>query len=201
MKKILAAVLTAALLTALSAGYSAAENTVPSDFEVLADMCSAGLKAIIEQNPPESFGTSPKSVFISYAYGIGLSGVTKEHIEAALTESGFSIASGKSASDYILTISVIGASVNLAGRNGSYDRTAHINIHVKCVDLSQKVLFAAGRAESYSDTIPKRSLRLTNNIGTFAKNLERRLIRPRFNRIRLLSLLILSGGLVYLASV
>ena len=191
--------MTAAVLTALPAGISCAENTVPADFEILAGLCSTGIRSIIEQNVPESFEKSSKTAFISYAHGIGLSEKTKEHVEAALTETGFSIASGRNASDYIFTLSVTGARVILSGNDGAYDRTAHLNIHVKCVDYSQKTVFAGGRSESYSDTIPKRSLRPTQNTGSFSNGLKRHLIRPRFNRIRIISLLTISGGLAYLA--
>ncbi|MFC1551411.1 hypothetical protein ACFL6P_02480 [Candidatus Latescibacterota bacterium] len=199
MKKILTIVLTAAVMTALPAGISCAENTVPADFEILAGLCSTGIQSIIEQNAPESFEKSSKTAFISYAHGIGLAGKTKEHIEAALTETGFSIASGRSSSDFIFTISVTGARIILAENDGAYDRNAHLTIHLKCVDPSQKTVFAGGRSESYSDTIPKRSLRTTQNTGTFSRRLKRHLIRPSFNRIRIISLLIISGGLAYLA--
>ncbi|MFC1490601.1 hypothetical protein ACFL6K_05270 [Candidatus Latescibacterota bacterium] len=199
LKKVLITVIAATVFTVVSVWNAIAVSPVPTDFEILTELFSSGIQKIIAPQMPSAFEKSRKNAHVSYSRGITLSAETKEYFESILTKSGFSITADRNNADYFFTVSVTDVRVILVVNEGSFDRTAQLNVHVKCEDSSNTVLFAGGNVETYHDTIAKKSVRLSNNSRKFSRNVKRHLIRTRFNRIRIISLLTVSAALAYFA--
>lgn len=142
---------------------------------------------------------SGKTASVSYSHGIELSSETKEILEALLTAEGFLITQEKYNSDYMFTIAATEARIILQRKNKQINRTVSMNIHLKCVHSSQNVLFATGHSETFSDSIPKHLVRQTDDSRKFSGNLKRHMIRKRYDRLRFLSLIVITGVLTYFA--
>jgi len=185
-------------LTAI-AGFSNAEDYVPSDFTLLTGLFSQSIQNIITPHLSLYSEISCKTASVSYYHGIELSSETKETLEALLTAEGFAITDENYIADYRFTIAVTEARVILQGKNKLIKRTVLMNTHLKCVHSSQKVIFATGHSEAFSDSIPKNLVRLTDDSSKFSGNLKRHVIQKRYDRLRLLSLIVITGVLTFFA--
>ena len=182
-----------------TAVFSNAEHYVPSDYTILTDLFSRSIQEIITPHASLYGKNSGKTAFISYSHGIELSSETKEILEALLTAEGFGITDENHNADYRFTITATEARIILQRKNKQINRTVSMNIHVKCVHSSQNVLFATGHSERFSDSIPKNLLDLTDNSKKFSENLKRHMIQKRYDRLRLLSLIVITGVLTFFA--
>lgn len=196
MKKILLTV----LCVFFSVGYSAAENSVLTDNEILAGLLSDALQNIIEPHSRQLYENPKKNAYVSYPQGINLTPGTKMRVEEFLTRKGFSITPDAGTSDVIFTLSVADARIMLVGNKKGFDRTVQVNVHVKCVDSAKKILFAGGSRETSESSIPKKLVSPTNDSMKFSKNLKREIVRGRLDRMRIMSFFIISGVLAYFAA-
>ncbi len=181
------------------AGFSNAEDYVPSDFTILTDLFSQSVQKIITPHLSLYGENSGKTASVSYSHGIELSSETKETLEALLTAEGFAITDKNQNADYRFTITATEARIILQRKNKRINRTVIVNTHLKCVNSSQNVLFATGHAETFSDSIPKHLVRQTDDSRRFSGNLKRHMIRKRYERLRFLSLIVITGVFTYFA--
>jgi len=191
MKKIIITL----IIMAFATSFSLAEEPVSSDFIVLTDVLSQGIKKVITSHSP----FSGKTVAVSYSHGIELSPKTKETIEALFTSEGFSITPKIHNSDYLLTVSITDARIILQRTKGQINRSVWMKIHIKCTKPSQNVIFASGHGESYYDIIPGNFVQLTDDSKQFSKDIHRQSIKRNYERLRLASIIIITGILVYSA--
>lgn len=182
-----------------TAGFSNAENYVPSDFTILTDLFSQSIQKIITSHVSLYGENSGKTASVSYSHGIELSSETKEILEALLTAEGFAITDKNHSADYRFTIAATEARIILQRKNKQINRTVSMDIHLKCVHSSQNILFATGHSETFSDSIPKNLLSLTDNSRKFSGNLKRHMIRKKYDRLRFLSLIVITGVLTFFA--
>lgn len=185
-------------LTAI-AGFSNAEDYVPSDFTLLTGLFSQSIQNIITPHVSLYSEISNKTASVSYSHGIVLSSETKETLEALLTAEGFAITDENYIADYRFTIAVTEARIILQRKNKLIKRTVLMNTHFKCVHSSQKVIFATGHSEAFSDSIPKNLVRLTDDSSKFSGNLKRQMIRKKYDRLRFVSLIVITGVLTFFA--
>ena len=183
------------IILAAAAGSLRAENNAPSDSAVLNDLLSQGIAGIIEQYRP----LPGKIVRLSYDGGIRLSSRAKEAVEALLTAEGFSLADEEDSAGFRINIAVTDARVVLQKYGGGMSRSAMVNIHLWCADFSNRIIFASGRVETFSDSIPDNLVRSTNDCGRFSPDAARHMITKKHDILRLSALIVMSGLLVYLA--
>ena len=61
------------------------------------------------------------------------------------------------------------------------------------------MLFAEKHTESYFDTLPGNAFRSTQNAAAFARGMKRLMLRPQYNRFRIVTLAVIACGLAYFA--
>lgn len=179
----------------IATSFSQAEEPVSSDFVVLTDVLSQGIKKIMTSYSP----FSGKTVTVSYSHGIELSSKTRETVDALLTTEGFSITQENHNPDYRFTIVITDASIILQRSKGQINRSVWMKIHMKCMDASQNVIFASGRGESFCDIIPRNLVELTDDSTQFSKDIRRKLIKRNYDRLRHASFIVITGILVFFA--
>jgi len=172
-----------------------AEQHILSDFDVLTDVLSQGIKKIIILHSP----FPGKTVTVSYSHGIKLSSKTKETVEALFTSEGFFITPETYYPDYRFTISITDARIILQRKKGQINRSVWVKIHIKCINASQNVIFASSHVESYLDIIPRSHIQQTDDSKQFSKDIHRKSIKKNYDRLRLGSFVIITGILVYFA--
>ena len=177
----------------LKTGYVQAQDSYPSDFVVLSNIFSQGIREIISHHLP----FSKKTVQITHPVGIGLSSKTTETAAALFTAEGFSIAQENQNADYRFSIAVSEARIILQRKNKRFNRSVLMNIHIKCVNADHKVIFASGHKETYCDIIPGDLLRSTDDSKQFSEDIQRISIKKNHDRPRLLSLVAIMGALIF----
>ncbi len=193
------AVLVTAILVACPLCTYGADDAVPNDYDFLTRLLTDGIVSLIRSNVPTTYGGPPKTAVISYSGGYALSARAKDSIASTLTGAGFTLADGINGADYVFTVTISDARVVCMLRNDTYERLAHLTVHVKCFDDVQRILFAGSRTESHNDTIPKHALRASQNADAFSRGIKRHVLRPRFDRFRIASLTLSAAVLAYFA--
>ncbi len=176
-------------------GVSKAEDYTSSDYIVLSEVLSRGIHKIINKH----FPYSGKTVKISYSHGIELSSKAKESVEALLTREGFFITNEKHNADFNFTISITDIRLIFLRKNNYLDRSIFMNIHIKCIDTSHKVIFATGLEESNIDIIPVDIIRSTDDCKQFSESIQRQFIKKKHDRLRFMSFVLITVVLIIFA--
>lgn len=172
-----------------------AEDYAPSDYVVLSEVLSRGIYKIIKKHSPYS----GKTARLSYSHGIELSSKAKESVEALLTREGFFITNEKQNADFNFTISIPDIRLIFLRKNNYLDRSIFMNIHIKCIDTSHKVIFATGLEESNIDIFPVDIIRSTDDCKQFSESIQRQFIKKKNDRLRFVTFVLLAGILITFA--
>lgn len=172
-----------------------AEEPVPSDCDVLTDLLSLGIRN--SMNSHSSFGGT--TAIVSYPHGVRLSAQTKEAIEALFTAEGFSLTPEARNADYRFTIAVTDARVILQKIKKQVERSVSVTVHISCTDSSQRVIFASGHRESYMATIPENLMNQTDDSRKFSEYISRVVFPKNHDLLRITTLVLIMGTLLYYA--
>lgn len=183
------------IIATVTAGFSHAEDHVSSDFVVLSEVLSLGIQKIVKSHSP----FHGKTVFVSYPHGIVLSSKTKETVEALFTGEGFSVTLIKQNADYTFSITITDLRLLFLRKNKHFNRTVAMNIHIKCMDASRKVIFASGHEETYTDIITGNNIRYTDDCKQFSEEIQRQFIKKKSEGIRMISFVLITGILIFFA--
>ncbi len=183
------------ILLIIMTGFSMAETSVRSDFNVLSEVFSSGIYKIIK-----SHHTFPgKKVFLSFPYGIELSLKARRTVEALFTRGGFPITGKKQHADYIISISVPDLRIIYLKKDKFFQRSIVMKIHMQCMDASGNIVFASGQEETYSDSIPGNSFRSIDDSVQFSEDIKRQVINKKHVWARLNSFILITVILAFFA--
>ena len=176
-------------------GFSIAETIVSSDFVILSEVFSSGIHKIIKSH----YLLSGEKVFLSFPYGIELSSKARRTVEALFTMEGFSITREKQNADYLISISVTELRLIYRRKDKLTQRSVVMKIYIQCMDASNKIVFASGQEETYSDSIPGKSIRSIDDSIQFSEDIKRQVIKKKHTWARLTSFILITGILTFFA--
>lgn len=193
--------LTFSLFFTLSTGsYAAGSPTVhPTDADLCTDLMSQAITALLSDSPLPS-----KSVVeLAYPHGLRLSKTARTALEACVTSRGYPLAGSSRPADYTLDISATDISIILLKKDNpskTIERTASITFHLLCKDTDRSVIFASGMTKTACDTLPGNLSRKTDNGFLFSPEIHRAVSGKSRTGIMVVSLILISGVLIFFSS-
>lgn len=184
-----------AFLLLTTYGLLSADTRIPSDSEVINSVLSTGFRNIMESHTP----LPGKTIAISYLPSFILTEWSRRTIDAILTNSGLTITDIESKADLTLVFTITSTRLILSPHDEGYTRTVQMTIHAKFLDASRKVIIASKREEQYTDIVPLRFLKSTDDCSRFSPDIERHVIKSNRGGLLLWSFILLTGALVYFA--
>lgn len=121
-------------------------------------------------------------------------------MEAYITSHGYLLAGSSRQGDYTLDIAVTDVSIIVLKKNNRIDRTASITVHLLCTGPDRTVIFASGTTKTARDTLPVNLSRHTDNGYLFSPEISRTTLGKSRTGIMAVSLLLISGALLYFSS-
>ena len=124
-------------------------------------------------------------------------------MEACVTNHGYLLAGSSRPADYTLDITVTDVSLILLKKDNpvkAIERTASITVHLLCKDPDRTVLFASGMTKTSCDTLPDNLYRKTDNGYLFSPEIHRTVSGKSRTGIMVVSLILISGVLIFFSS-
>jgi hypothetical protein len=172
-----------------------AETAPPSDCAVLEDLYTQTVRTLVEFP-----GLSPKRrASLSFTEGIEPSDRIRSITEAILSARGLFITEDAAACEYAIHVAITDARCGVVREGRVLWRYCALTVHVRCADSGGNILFACGREKSHCDSMPKSSLRTTDNAACFSRAAKRATTGGGPGTARILSFLVLSAALGYFA--
>lgn len=187
------------LISALFAGVFggvASGNPAPvSDSVLLTEAFTRCLRTLLYACPH----TSEDTVFMSFTGGTDLSPEARKTAEALFTEHGYIIAHEPYTAGLTCSMTVSGIRVIYMKTDDRFSRSAGITVHLTVTDSKRRVLYSSGREEILSDWVPEYLTRDADDCSRFSESLKRITLSNRHTGFCIVSFLVITGVLVYLA--
>jgi hypothetical protein len=176
-------------------GLLSAQNTVPSDRELLEALYSQSMRALLTESSPET----GRMLLPSFANGFAPSERTRTVTETILSALGYSIPDSVREGACGLTVMITDARCTLKRTGRYYERFLSLTLHVRCTDHSGATVFARGCERTSRDRISRTELGITDTGSQFSPEFQRSVLDQKPNIARILSFLTVSAALGFFA--
>ena len=166
-----------------------------TDYGMLTTAFEHSLNALLSACPPPT----EEAVVLKFPGGLRLSPAAQKTAESLFTNAGFTLAPDEENTGPGYSLTVTEARIVYERTGGRFTRIVTVTVHLTATDSRRRALFRSEQGEILSDSLPAKTIRLTDDCDRFSPSLNRTILSRKRSFFRSASLAVITGTLVYLA--